>query len=295
MTTIALPATAERRPRVNWQLNARTGYALTILPALLLLVVLYVVPLGRVLWISVTEPAAGLANYALLFTSASIQRALTTTLRVAAMVTVISLVLGYSAAYAMRGARTREQRVMLFCVLFPFWISVLIRAFAWVPLLRSNGVLNTALLQTGLIAAPLPLVRNEIGLVIGMVHFMLPYATLILYASMRGVDTRLVAVARGLGASRMQAFWKVMLPLTRPGIIAAGFFVFIFSLGFYVTPAILGGGKVLMVAEYIALQINETLRWGLGTMLATTLVVSIVGTMWLVSRVVDLRRVLGPS
>lgn len=292
MTAQAIAAPARWQP-ITWRAGTTSLYWLTIMPAVLLLAALYVVPLGRVMWISVTEPTSGLGNYALLFSSASIQRTLLTTLRIAATVTAISLVLGYVAAYCMQGARTREQRWMLFCVLFPFWISVLIRAFAWVTLLRSNGVLNTLLLQTGVVSAPLPLVRNETGVVIGMVHFMLPYATLILYASMRGIDMRLVAVARGLGASRFQAFRKVLLPLTRPGIIAATFFVFIFSLGFYVTPAILGGGKVLMVAEYIALQINETLRWGLGTMLAMTLVISILMAMWLISRVVDLRRVVG--
>lgn len=281
------------RPLRPW--GGMGGYWLTIAPAVLLLLALYAVPLGRVVWISVSEPVAGFGNYTLLFSSASIHRTLLTTLRVALIVTVISVVLGYAAAYAMQAARGPVQRWMLFLVLFPFWISVLVRAFAWVTLLRSNGVLNTLLMKGGLIETPLPLLRNETGVVIGMVHYMLPYAILILYAAMRSADLRLVAVARGLGASRLQAFGKVMLPLTRPGIVAAAFFVFVFSLGFYVTPAVLGGGKVLMIAEYVALQINETLRWGLGAMLATTLVAGILGSILLVSRVVDLRRVLGAA
>jgi putative spermidine/putrescine transport system permease protein len=289
------PSDASLRRAAKPRAQTTRLYWLTILPAATMLLVLYVAPLARVLWISVTEPAAGLDNYALLFSSASVQRTLLTTVRIAAEVTVSSVILGYLAAYCMQGARTRMQRWMLFCVLFPFWISVLIRAFAWVTLLRSNGVLNTVLLRTGMITAPLPLVRNETGVVIGMVHYMLPYSALILYAAMLGVDRRLVSVARGLGATRWQAFRRVMLPLTAPGILAAAAFVFIFSVGFYVTPAILGGGKVLMVAEYIALQINETLRWGLGAMLATTLVVCILGTMALVSRLVDLRRALAPA
>ena len=126
-----------------------------------------------------------------------------------------------------------------------------------------------------------------------MVHVMLPYAVLTLYANMRGIDVRLVAAARSLGASRFQAFRMVFLPLTRPGLIGAGTLVFILSLGFYVTPALLGGGKVLMIAEYVAVQINDTLRWGLGTMLATTLMLSVLFALWALSRIIDVKRLFG--
>jgi len=281
------------RARAGGLLDARGIYWLTLAPAVLLLAFLYVYPLSKVLWISVTEPRPGLDNFALLFTSASVQKALWTTLRIAAITTLVTMLLGYVVAYAMRAATGARQRWMLFCILFPFWISVLVRAFAWVTLLRSNGVVNTALLETGLIGSPLTLVRNELGVLIGMVHFMLPYAIMTLYANMRGIDGRLVSAARGLGASRRQSFLLVFLPLTLPGIVGAGTLVFIFSLGFYVTPAILGGGKTLMIAEYVALQINETLRWGLGTMLASTLMIAVLGAIWALSRVVDVRRLFG--
>jgi len=177
----------------------------------------------------------------------------------------------------------------------PFWISVLVRAFSWVTLLRNNGLINQALLDAGLIAEPLALVRNELGVIIGMVHYMTPFAVLPLYANMRGIDPRLVAAARGLGASPLAAFARVFLPLSLPGIIGSGVLVFIFSLGFYVTPAILGGGKVLMVAEYISLQITETLRWGLGSMLASTLLIAVFAVMALLSRFVNLRRLFGAA
>jgi putative spermidine/putrescine transport system permease protein len=149
------------------------------------------------------------------------------------------------------------------------------------------------LIDAGLIDEPLALVRNETGVLIGMVHVMLPYAILTLYANMLGIDTGLVAAARSLGASRLQAFRMVFLPLTRPGLIGAGTLVFILSLGFFVTPALLGGGKVLMIAEYVAIQINDTLRWGLGTMLAATLMISVLGALWALSRVIDVRRLFG--
>jgi putative spermidine/putrescine transport system permease protein len=124
---------------------------------------------------------------------------------------------------------------------------------------------------------------------------MVPFAILPLYANMRGIDQRLVSAARGLGATPLQAFLKVFLPLSLPGIVGAGVLVFIFSAGFYVTPAILGGGKVFMIAEYIAVQINETLRWGLGTMLASTLMIFVFVLMAALSRFVNLKRLFGPG
>jgi len=273
--------------------SKHTAYWLVVLPALLMLVLLYFVPLGNVLLTSVTDPKPGLDNYGLLFTSASVQRSLLTTLRIAAITTVFALLLGYVVAYAMRAASTRTQRLMLVLVLLPFWISILVRSFAWIALLGTQGPLNSALVAWGLVDEPVALVRNETGVLIGMIHVMVPYAVLTLYANMRGIDAGLVSAARSLGASRWQAFRMVFLPLTAPGLIGAGMLVFILSLGFYITPALLGGGKVLMIAEYVAVQINDTLRWGLGTMLAATLMISVLGTLWVLSRVIDVKRLFG--
>ena len=273
--------------------SRHAAYWLVVLPALLMLVLLYFVPLGNVLLTSVTDPKPGLDNYGLLFTSTSVQRSLLTTLRIAAITTVFALLLGYVVAYAMRAASTRTQRLMLILVLLPFWISILVRSFAWIALLGTQGPVNSALVAWGLVDEPVSLVRNETGVLIGMIHVMVPYAVLTLYANMRGIDLGLVAAARSLGASRWQAFRMVFLPLTAPGLIGAGMLVFILSLGFYITPALLGGGKVLMIAEYVAVQINDTLRWGLGTMLAATLMISVLGTLWVLSRVIDVKRLFG--
>jgi putative spermidine/putrescine transport system permease protein len=273
--------------------RSRQVYWLIVLPALAMLVLLYFVPLGNVLLTSVTDPKPGLDNYALLFTNSSVQKSLVTTVRIAAITTVFALLLGYGVAYAMRAASTRTQRLMLVLVLLPFWISILVRSFAWIALLGPQGPLNSALMAWGLVDEPISLVRNETGVLIGMVHVMVPYAVLTLYANMRGIDAGLVSAARSLGASRWQAFRMVFLPLTTPGLIGAGLLVFILSLGFYITPALLGGGKVLMIAEYIAVQINDTLRWGLATMLAATLMIAVLGTLWALSRVIDVKRLFG--
>jgi putative spermidine/putrescine transport system permease protein len=274
----------------------RQGIAwLLIAPALLLLAVFYLAPLSQVLWISVAEPKPGLGNYALLFDNAGVKRVLWTTFRIGVITTLISVVLAYIVAYAILHAAPRQRQVALLFVLLPFWISVLVRAFAWVALLRSGGIVNTLLRSLGLIDEPLALIYNEIGVVIGMVHYMAPMAVLTLYVNMQGIDRRLVAAARGLGASRREAFLRVFLPLSLPGIVAAGILVFIFSLGFYITPAILGGGKTLMVAEYISVMITETLNWGTGTMMASTLMIAVLALLAILSRFVDLRRLFGAA
>ena len=269
------------------------GWWLLILPAFLLMTAFYVAPIAQVLAISFTEPSPGLGNYERLFTSESVQRVILTTLRICLITTALALLLGYILAYKIALASEAARRWWILAVLVPLWISVLVRAFAWVTLLRRQGLVNNALMEAGVIAEPLQLVWNEFGIIVGMVHYMVPYAVLPLLASMREIDPRLLAAARGLGASRLTIFGRVFLPLSLPGLIAAGVLVFIFSLGFYITPAILGGGKTLMVAEWISLQILDLIRWGLGTMMATMLVLTIIVTLLVFSRIVDLRRMFG--
>jgi putative spermidine/putrescine transport system permease protein len=273
--------------------RASFGWWLLILPAFLLLLGFYVAPIVKVLLISFTDPEPGLQNYERLFTSASVQRVILTTLRICLITTVLALLLGYALAYAITKASPQAKRWWLLTVLVPLWISVLVRAFAWVTLLRRQGLVNNTLMEIGIIQEPLQLVWNELGIIIGMVHYMVPFAVLPMLASMQEIDPRLLAAARGLGASRREVFLRVFLPLSKPGVIAAAVLVFIFSLGFYITPAILGGGKTLMVAEWISLQILDLIRWGLGTMMATMLVLTILVTLAIFSRLVNLKRVFG--
>ena len=273
--------------------RASFGWWLLILPAFLLLLGFYVAPIVKVLLISFTDPEPGLQNYERLFTSASVQRVILTTLRICLITTALALLLGYALAYAITKASPQAKRWWLLTVLVPLWISVLVRAFAWVTLLRRQGLINNTLMEIGIIQEPLQLVWNELGIIIGMVHYMVPFAVLPMLASMQEIDPRLLAAARGLGASRREVFLRVFLPLSKPGVIAAAVLVFIFSLGFYITPAILGGGKTLMVAEWISLQILDLIRWGLGTMMATMLVLTILVTLAIFSRLVNLKRVFG--
>lgn len=277
----------------DMDVGTRRVYLVLLFAPLLMLAALYLYPLSRVLWLSVTVPSPGFGNYERLFTSSAIQMVLWTTVRVCVLTTALALLIGFIVAYAAVHSKGWRGELLLLFVLLSFWLSVLIRAFAWLTLLQSRGLINTWLLNWGLIASPLPLVRNEFGVVVGMVHYMIPYAVLPLYANMKGIDPRLVPAARGLGASPVQAFLKVYLKMSLPGLVSAGILTFIFSLGFYVTPALLGGGKTIMIAEYIAVQINDTLNWGLGSMLATALLLSIFALLAVVSVFVDLRKVFG--
>jgi len=277
--------------RLGFSVTAR--YWLLILPALTLMVACYLYPISKVLWLSVTEPQPGFDNYAMLATSASIQRMLATTARISVISTLVTLVLAYIVSYALVHASEQVRRWMFLGVLVPLWISVLVRAFAWFVLLRREGLINNILISSGLVEAPLSLIWNETGVLIGMIHYMLPFGILPIYANMRDIDQRCIAAARGLGATRAVAFRTVFLPLSMPGVVGAGILVFIFSLGFFVTPAILGGGKTLMIAEYIKVQILEIVRWGVGSMLAGTLLIIIGALLVALARVVDLRKLFG--
>jgi putative spermidine/putrescine transport system permease protein len=284
----------DRHIRAAWERwRALSPGWLLLLPSALLMAAFYLMPIARILWVSVTEPSPGLGNYQLLLTDAGIARVLATTVRVSLTTTAISVTLAYIVAYALLQASPGHRRLMLIFVILPFWISVLVRAFAWMILLGRIGAVNELLQASGLTTAPLELMYNELGVDIGMVHYMVPVATLTLYANMRGIEERLVLAARGLGASRAQAFSRVFLPLSLPGVVAASILVFVFSTGFFVTPALLGGGKTLMAAEYITVLINETVRWGLATMLATTLLAAIFALMGMLAGVFDLRRLFG--
>jgi putative spermidine/putrescine transport system permease protein len=268
---------------------------LMVAPALVLMLTLYVYPILQVLAISVTEPKPGLANYGELFDSGAVQRVLWTTARICVVTTAIAVLLGYIVSYVMTAGSERLQRAILAIVVLPLWISALVRAFAWVVLLRREGFVNMVLQSLGIAHAPVALVWNDVGVTIGMVHYMLPYAILPLYANMRDIDRRCITAARGLGASRLQAFRRIFLPLSLPGIVAATALVLVYSLGFFIIPAILGGGKTLMIAEYVWLQISELLNWGRGTMLAVALLATVFALLGAVTWLVGAKRLFGGS
>jgi putative spermidine/putrescine transport system permease protein len=267
------------------------GFAL---PAVLAVGLLYLVPLGWLAVVSFGGPSElTLKWYVQIFGSEGIRNMLWTTVRIVGITTAVSLVLGYLIAYAMAHMGERQRLLLTLCVLVPFWLSVLVRALAWLILLRNNGIINSGLLAVGAIDEPLALVRNELGVVIGMVHYMIPYAVFPLYGAMRNMDQRLLMAARSSGAGPARTFRDVFLPLTLPAIFGAGLLVFVFGLGFFVTPAILGGGRIVMLSEYVSINILQTPRWGLASALSILLLLATLALIWAMSRIVNLRRMLG--
>ena len=194
------------------------------------------------------------------------------TFRICAIVTATSVAAAYAIAYVwVRGTRW-QRRLTELCILIPFLISILTRAFGWLALLSNRGLVNSWLQASGLIDSPLQLTYNEFSVILGMTHVLTPFAAFPLASAMRSVDERVLLAARGLGASRLRVFWSVFLPMTASGVIGAALIVFVFTLGFFVTPAILGGGRSIMAAELVYLRMFQSPDWGLGAAVSVVLV-----------------------
>jgi putative spermidine/putrescine transport system permease protein len=278
-------------PGVATRRRLPDGWGFLVLPLVAFLLVVFIYPLGSVLARSVSDPEPGLGNYAAFFDSPVYMSVLVNTFVTAGLVTLVTLLLGFPYAYLMTLASPFWRGVLMAAVLVPFWTSLLVRTFAWVLILRDTGVVNDVIGALG--GQPVPLLRNLTGVLIGMVQVMLPFAVLPIYATMRVIDRRLLQAAEGLGARPVFAFWRIYAPLTLPGVAAATLLVFVSSLGFYITPALLGGPRNVMIGELIVQQLSGVLRWGFASALAVILLLVTGAMLLLAARVVDLRRLLG--
>lgn len=193
------------------------------------------------------------------------------TLWIAALVTAFTLVLGFPVAHLLATAPPRTAQVLMLFVLLPLWTSLLVRTTAWVVLLQSDGVINGALTGAGLVAHRLQLIFTRFGTVTAMVHIQLPFTILPIYSVMRGIPAAQVRAARSLGAPPLAAFWRVYAPQTVPGVVAGGLITFILSLGYYITPALLGGPADQMMSNFISTYINRDLNWGQAAALGAVL------------------------
>ena len=268
------------------------GWGALVLPLLLFLLVTFVGPLVAMLAKSFTDPQLGLDNYQAIFANSLYVKVLINTFFVATVVTVVTLLLGYPYAYLMILATPRWRTVMLIVVLVPFWTSMLVRSFALILLLRDTGVMNSTLQSVGLIDEPIPMIREMSGVIFGMVQVLLPFVVLPIYASMRSIDRRLVEAAEGLGSRPAGAFWRIFVPLSLSGVAAGVLLTFIQALGYYVTPALLGGPKNTMIGELIVQQVSTVLRFGFAAALATMLLVTTLVLLALVGRFFDLEKYL---
>jgi putative spermidine/putrescine transport system permease protein len=193
------------------------------------------------------------------------------TFQMSAVVTIIALLMGYPLAYWLCKLSERKANLMLILVLLPFWTSVLVRIAAWIVLLQNNGLVNRFLMAIGLTDAPVPLLFNRLGVIIAMVHILLPFMILPLYSVMKSVPANYQRAAVSLGSTPIGAFFRVYLPQTYPGIFAGSLLVFISSIGYYVTPALLGGAGDQMLSYYVAQYTNVEVNWGMACALGSVL------------------------
>lgn len=256
--------------------------ALPALPALVLLFVFFLFPVARFLGFSVE--AGNLDWYAKALGEGLYLRVFWNTFEIAAIVTLFCLLLGYPLGFLIATTTPFWATIGFIFVLLPLWTSVLVRTYAWMVLLGRNGVFNRMLMDSGVTTDPVPLLHNFTGVLIGMVHVLLPYMVLMIYGAVRRLDPSVVAAAEGLGASSWRIFWRIYVPLTMNGIFAGSVIVFVLSLGFFITPALLGGGRVMMIAVLIEQQVRETLNWQFAAALSAVLLTATLAVYALAQR-----------
>ncbi|MBZ8117079.1 ABC transporter permease [Roseovarius sp. LXJ103] len=259
-------------------------------PAILLVMVILVIPVGWLFYVSFlgADGSFSLENYERMIERKSYARIFYTTFEVSILTTILCIVIGYPLAYFMSQLPNKWANICLVTVLLPFWTSLLVRTYAWLVLLQKSGLVNEWGMSLGLWEEPLRLVHNMSGTLIGMVHIMLPFLILPVYSAMRQIDRDYLKAAANLGASPRRAFWTVFFPLSTPGLFAGALMVFVLCLGFFVTPAVLGGGKVIMVSMKIVSNIELFVNWGAASALGVVLLTLTVGILWIASKFLNL-------
>jgi putative spermidine/putrescine transport system permease protein len=264
---------------------------LMLLPAVLVLAVLFAYPLLGIVNRSVYKAGYTLDMYRQIFRVPVYLQVILATFKVSALVTMVCLALGYPLAYMLATRRPRTAQLLMIIVVLPFFTSIIVRTYAWMVLLGRNGIVNQYLMALGFTDKPLLLLYNQGGVVIGMSYVLLPYMVLTVYSVMRSIDPRLVRAAHSLGASRLQAFRRVFLPLSLPGIAGGTLLVFILSLGFFITPALMGGPGDMMIAMLIEREVEITLNWSFASALAVILLALTLVGFTGYNRIVRLERV----
>ena len=265
------------------------------LPALLLVGITMLAPIAWLFSLSLVGDDGSFTwrHYLRMLEQPSYARTFRTTFEVSLLTTAICVLLGYPLAYFLSQLPRRAANLCMIAVLLPFWTSLLVRTYAWLVLLQRQGLINKWGISLGLWDEPLALVHNLTGTLIGMVHIMLPFMILPVYGSMRAIDRDYLKAAANLGASPVRAFWTVFFPLSLPGLSAGAVIVFILCLGFYVTPAVLGGGKVIMISNRIANDVELFFNWGAASALGVVLLVLTLVFLFFASRVLRIDRILG--
>jgi putative spermidine/putrescine transport system permease protein len=288
----AAPAALVAPPAVPASRSEPSGIAYVV-PALLLVLAFFALPVVTLLLRSVLEPELGLHNYAELFGSTTYLRIFLNTFVVSGVVTLIAVVVGFPVAWMLAIMPKRWAQVVFAILILSMWTNLLARTYAWMVLLQRTGVINKTLMSLGIIDQPLELVNNLTGVTIGMTYIMLPFVILPLTGIIRAIDPAVLQAAALCGATRLQALRRVLLPLAMPGILSGALMVFVMSLGYFVTPALLGGTANMMLAELIAQFVQSLVNWGMGAAAAFVLLVVTLGLYALQLRLFGTRRMGG--
>ena len=210
----------------------------------------------------------------------------TKTLRIALIITLLTIALGYPLSYYLAGLPDRTANMLIVFVLLPFWTSLLVRTTSWIALLQTNGVINSFLMWVGIIGQPMEMLYTEFATIIAMTHILLPFMILPLYSVMRGIDPSYFRAAMSMGAKPIPAFLRIYLPMSLPGLSAGALLVFIISVGYYITPALVGGTEGQMISNLIAFHMQQSNNWGLAAALGSILLAVILLLYWTYDRFV---------
>lgn len=256
------------------------------LPSLIIIMIVVFIPVFWLSSLSFFDRAGDLSwvNYDRIFQGQLYIKTFIVTLKISFIVLFFCILLGYPLCYWLSQLPDRIAGILMVFVLLPFWTSVLVRTYAWLVILQRNGIINDTLISIGWIDEPLQLAHNLTGTVIGMVHILLPFFILPLFASMRSIDTNFIRAAISLGSTPRGAFWRIFFIMSLPGFFAGTVLVFILALGTYVTPALLGGGKIQMLAQRIDSTIMLYSNWGAASALGVVLLILAFATIWVFNR-----------
>jgi putative spermidine/putrescine transport system permease protein len=266
--------------------------ALLVAPAALAIVVLFVIPIGYVLMLSVTDPSVSLAHYRRLFTVPLYANVMINTFRTSLIVTVCCLALGYPLAYVMARRNDAVAAVLLLAVGLSFWTGFVVRTYAWLVILGNKGPVSALYAAAGW-GRPPQLLFTSFSSTLGMTHVLLPYMVLALYGVMRKIDPSYLRAAEGLGAPPWRGFVDIFLPLSLPGVVNGCVLVFTMCLGFYITPILLGTPKDMMISQLISQQIEDLLAWGFASAIAVVLLGCTLALLAVYNRFAGLDRLWG--
>jgi len=269
---------------------SKTTAVLMALPLAALMIVVFIWPLITFLSVSVFDPGFTLDHYGRLFATQLYRDVLVKTIGIGLIVAALALLLGYPIAYMMAKLRGRWAWIVAACVLIPLWTPVLVRSYAWIIILQRRGVLNDTLMALGIIDRPLTMLYTFGAVILAMTHVLMPFMILPIQSSLRAIPEELPRAARGLGASHLRVFTEVIWPLSLPGVMAGCLMVFIISLGFYITPALLGGPRTLMIPTLVAQQAFELLNWPFAAAISTVLLALTLGIAALFRRLLNIDR-----